>query len=51
MAFDCTSAVFVKKLNRIYIFGGTSEDNFSDVRFHDNIWYIDLIPSSVTNHD
>jgi hypothetical protein len=49
MAFDSTSAVFVKKFNRICIFGGTSEDNNSDVKFHDNIWYIDL-PSSVNNH-
>jgi hypothetical protein len=42
--FDATSAVYVEKLNRIYIFGGETVTNGS-VKLHDSIWYIDL-PSS-----
>jgi hypothetical protein len=38
--FDITSAVYVKKLNRIYIFGGQT-NNGSYIE-HDSIWYIDL---------
>jgi hypothetical protein len=39
--FDKTSAVFVEKLNRIYIFGGVSKTNGIS-EFHDSIWYIEL---------
>jgi hypothetical protein len=38
--FDYTTAVYVDKLNRIYIFGGYTY-NGTQI-FHDSIWYIDL---------
>jgi hypothetical protein len=39
--FDMASAVYVEKLNRIYIFGGwTYTNGFGEN--HDSIWYIDL---------
>jgi hypothetical protein len=44
--FDNTAAVYVEKLNRIYILGGmTITEGFS--RYLDKIWYIDL-PSPST---
>jgi hypothetical protein len=39
--FDFTSAVFVAKLNRIYIFGGYTRTGGS-YDYHNSIWYIDL---------
>jgi hypothetical protein len=42
--FDYTTAVYVDKLNRIYIFGGTIWNGTST--YQDNIWYIDL-PSTL----
>jgi hypothetical protein len=41
---DYTSAVYVGKLNRIYIFGGSEETNGMSFRLA-GIWYVDL-PSS-----
>jgi hypothetical protein len=39
--FDNTAAVYVEKLNRIYIFGGlTITDGY--LRYLDKIWHIDL---------
>jgi hypothetical protein len=38
--FDNTTAVCVDKLNRIYIFGGFT--NNGTTKNHDSIWYIDL---------
>jgi hypothetical protein len=37
---ESTSAVYVDKLNRIYIFGGYTSNGFDT--YHDSIWYIDL---------
>jgi hypothetical protein len=46
---DNPAAVYVEKLNRIYIFGGIcltiADDNY---RFLESILYIDLIPTSTT---
>jgi hypothetical protein len=39
--FDATSAVYVEKINRIYIFGGSTR-TCGSWRYHDSIWYIDL---------
>jgi hypothetical protein len=39
--FDYGSAVYVDKLNRIYIMGGLTS-NGTVVEYHDSIWYIDL---------
>jgi hypothetical protein len=39
---DLTSAVYVEKLNRIYIFGGHT-DSLDPWKYNDSIWYIDLI--------
>jgi hypothetical protein len=47
--FDFASAVFVDKLNRIYIFGGYT-DNGTEV-IHDSIWYIELPSLLVTALD
>jgi hypothetical protein len=41
--FDAPTAVFVEKLNRIYIFGGFTHDGTTT--FHDSIWYIELASS------
>jgi hypothetical protein len=38
--FDLTSAVFVQKFKRIYIFGGYTYNGFNE--FYDSIWYVDL---------
>jgi hypothetical protein len=38
--FDYTSAVYVDKLNRIYMFGGYTYNGTQIL--HDSIWYIDL---------
>jgi hypothetical protein len=38
---DVTTAVYVSKLNRIYIFGGRRFGT-SRYMYHKNIWYIDL---------
>jgi hypothetical protein len=51
IVFDFTSAVFVEKLNRIYMFGGRTMGNNDDVgegtaEFFDSIWYIDLMGST-----
>jgi hypothetical protein len=44
--FDWTTAVFVEKQNRIYIFGGETVRN-ATWKYHDSIWYIELpSPSS-----
>jgi hypothetical protein len=44
--FDDTAAVFVEKLNRIYIFGGLTRNRTGVVAtYHDSIWYIDLSSS------
>jgi hypothetical protein len=40
--FDLTSAVFVEKLNRIYIMGGQSTTIEGYYTNYDRIWYIDL---------
>jgi hypothetical protein len=40
-AFDGTSAVYVGKLNRIYIFGGATITEDTE-ELHDSIWYIEL---------
>jgi hypothetical protein len=45
--FDNTAAVYVEKLNGIYIFGGWTITN-GVYRYLDRIWYIDLIPTSTT---
>jgi hypothetical protein len=47
--FDGTTAVFVDKLNRIYIFGGYTFNGTNT--FHDSIWYIDLPSSPVPAFD
>jgi hypothetical protein len=40
---DSTAAVYVEKLNRIYIFGGVIMTKTNgNYRFLDNIWYIEL---------
>jgi hypothetical protein len=39
--YDHGSAVYVDKLNRIYMFGGYTSDE-TDIEYHDSIWYIDL---------
>jgi hypothetical protein len=39
--FDLASAVYVEKINRIYIFGGTTFTTGIE-KYQDNIWYIDL---------
>jgi hypothetical protein len=41
---DATAAVYVHKLNRIYIFGGLKDESGTFVYF-DDIWYIDLPPN------
>jgi hypothetical protein len=38
--FDMTTAVYVEKLNRVYMFGGTVDGMLGT--FHRKIWYIDL---------
>jgi hypothetical protein len=38
--FDLTCAVYVEKLNRIYMFGGLTVN--SSTFYNDSIWYIDL---------
>jgi hypothetical protein len=48
--FDDTSAVFVEKLNRIYIFGGYTQTNGS-WKYHDSIWYIELPPPPPPSFD
>jgi hypothetical protein len=41
--FDLTTAVYVDKLNRIYIFGGYTYNRFDATsKYHDSIWYIEL---------
>jgi hypothetical protein len=40
--FDDTSAVYIDKLNRIYIFGGSTETHGGSYNLHDSIWHIDL---------
>jgi hypothetical protein len=45
--FDETSAVYVEKLGRIYIFGGRTSYFTGTTTLHDSIWYIDL-PSPPT---
>ncbi|XP_035707243.1 uncharacterized protein LOC118435366 [Folsomia candida] len=37
-----TDAVYVKKLNRIYTFGGQTVDQMDNRMIRDDIWYIDL---------
>jgi hypothetical protein len=39
--FDVTSAVYVEKVNRIYIFGGETNRN-GNRQAKDSIWYINL---------
>jgi hypothetical protein len=39
--FDETSAVYVDKLNRIYMFGGVTRRDVSS-QYKNAIWYIDL---------
>jgi hypothetical protein len=47
--FDGTTAVYVDKLNRIYIFGGYTYNGTT--KRHNSIWYIDLPSSSVPVFD
>jgi hypothetical protein len=39
--FDFTSAVYIEKLRRIYIFGGRTRVE-NDWRYNDEIWYIEF---------
>jgi hypothetical protein len=40
--FDGTSAIYVQKLNRIYIFGGYTDSVNGSITLHDSIWYIEM---------
>jgi hypothetical protein len=48
MGYGYTAIVYVEKLNRIYMFGGTT---FEPYTTHDSIWYIDLSPPSLPGFD
>jgi hypothetical protein len=40
--FDATTAVYVEKLNRIYMFGGLTSSRQGYYDYYDSIWYMDL---------